>query len=314
MEPQLPVFYSPLFLRHDTGQGHPENAGRLNAVVDYLKKCQNAAVKENEWARKLQWVDPSNREVLTEIYKVHDPQHVAAIKALADSGGGYVDSDTVVSPQSYQVGQLAVAAWLDGVDAVWQRQRPAFVLARPPGHHAEHSRAMGFCLFSNAAIAAQYALDHYALDRIAILDWDVHHGNGTQSIVENHPQIAYCSLHQTPAYPGTGAATETGKFQNILNLPLPPGSELEDYQTLWQTKVNPFLAEFAADLLIVSAGYDANQADPLAGICLQPSDYGWLTQACLSLTSKVLFGLEGGYNYVTLARSVAETLRVACDA
>lgn len=312
MEYQLPVFYSTVFSSHDTGAMHPENAGRLTAVVDYLKNCQNSQGKENEWARKIQWIEPSLREVLTEVYKVHNPQHIERLKALANRGGGRVDSDTVVSSQSYQVGLRAVAAWLDGIDSVRRRQKPAFVLARPPGHHAEANRAMGFCLFSNAAIAACYALDTCA-SKVAILDWDVHHGNGTQSIVEEHPQLAYCSFHQSPAYPGTGAETETGKFYNILNLPLPPGSQLADYQRLWHTKAEPFLAEFAADLLIVSAGYDANQADPLAGICLQPSDYGWFTQECLSLTSQVLFGLEGGYDYGTLARSVAATIQAACE-
>lgn len=310
MEYKFPIYYAPSFLSHDTGRGHPENAGRLSAVVDYLKNCQNSDAKENEWAQKIQWATPSERAVLTEVHKIHTPQHIARIKALAERGGGYLDSDTVVSPQSYQIGLLAVAAWLDGIDTVWQHQRPAFVLARPPGHHAEKARAMGFCLFSNAAIAAQYALDTYA-SKVAILDWDVHHGNGTQSIAEDHPQIAYCSFHQSPAYPGTGATNETGNFQNILNLPLRPGSQISDYQALWHTKAQPFLTEFAADLLIVSAGYDANQADPLASICLQPSDYGWFTKACLSLTSKVLFGLEGGYDYATLARSIAATVKAA---
>ncbi|MEL6939386.1 MAG: histone deacetylase [Cyanobacteria bacterium J06598_1] len=308
----FPVFHSALFANHDTGTRHPENAGRLTAVVNYLKTCQASSEKEFDWAENIRWVEPSNRGVLDYVNKVHNPDYVAMLEAFSKGEGGYLDSDTVMSPQSYQVALLAVAAWLDGLDWVWQQGKPAFVLARPPGHHAERDRAMGFCLFSNAAIAAHYALDRLDACRVAILDWDVHHGNGTQALIESHSQLAYCSFHQSPAYPGTGKLEETGQFQNVLNLPLPPGSQIADYQALWQQQAKPFLAEFDADLLIVSAGYDANQADPLAGICLQPEDYGWFTQECLSLTPKLLFGLEGGYDYPTLARSVAETIRTVC--
>ncbi|MGD1897983.1 MAG: histone deacetylase [Phormidesmis sp.] len=313
MNSPFPVFYSALFAGHDTGTRHPENAGRLTAVVDYLKTLQQSLTKEAEWAQNIQWIEPSNRAVIDHVKKVHSLAYVAKLEQVATAGGGYLDSDTVMSPSSYQVGLLAVAAWLDGIDWVWQQQRPAFVLARPPGHHAECDRAMGFCLFSNAAIAAHYALAHLGAKRVAILDWDVHHGNGTQALVLNSPQLAYCSFHQSPAYPGTGQTADTGPFQNILNLPLPPGSQLADYQQLWTTKARPFLSNFGADLLIVSAGYDATQADPLAGICLHPGDYGWFTQECLSLTPKSLFGLEGGYDYTALARSVAATIRTACS-
>ena len=323
MKHELPVFYDDLFLSHDTGQGHPENAGRLKAVVEYVKSLQQAAFDsrqdETVWSQQVSWVTPSSRMVLDHINRVHDAAYVAALDAFAKKGGGLVDSDTVVSARSYEAALLAVAAWLDGVDWVMSHGSPGFVLARPPGHHAEKAQGMGFCLLSNAAIAAHYALNHAALNhissvnRVAILDWDVHHGNGTQSLVENDARIRYCSFHQSPAYPGTGAASERGLHENVLNIPMPPGSQLGDYQTLWELKARAFLEGFTPDLLIVSAGYDATAADPLAGVSLMPEDYGWFTRECLKITSKTLFGLEGGYDYRALAESVAATLRSAVE-
>ncbi|NEO46041.1 MAG: histone deacetylase, partial [Moorea sp. SIO4A3] len=187
----------------------------------------------------------------------------------------------------------------------------AFVLARPPGHHAERQRGMGFCLFSNAAIAAYYALEQSGVERVAILDWDVHHGNGTQDVVERDARIAYISLHQSPCYPGTGQASEQGFHNNVLNLPMAPGSTLADYQPMFEQKVMPCLTKFQPDLLIVSAGYDANAADPLANIALQPEDYGLFTNYCLQLTRRIVFGLEGGYELTALAQSVVATIE-AC--
>jgi acetoin utilization deacetylase AcuC-like enzyme len=167
---------------------------------------------------------------------------------------------------------------------------------------------MGFCIFSNAAIAAHYALRQPNVNRVAILDWDVHHGNGTQAIVEANAQIAYCSLHEFPHYPGTGAASERGAHGNVLNLPLPSGSTMADYEPVFQQQVVPFLQAFQPDLLIVSAGYDANRADPLASMALQPGDFGQFTRYCLQLTRRLLFGLEGGYDLESLAQSVVATI------
>ncbi|MEL6469261.1 MAG: histone deacetylase [Cyanobacteria bacterium J06623_4] len=313
MDSRFPVFYADVFLGHDTGVGHPENSGRLTAVVDYLNRCQTSAEKGYEWAQKIDWLTPSERSALAAVERVHDAGYLQLLKAISSRGGGQLDGDTSMSTQSYDVALLAVTAWLDGVDWVWQQRSPGFALVRPPGHHAERSQGMGFCLLGNAAIAAHYAIDTLGAKRVAILDWDVHHGNGTQALVAESAQIAYCSFHQSPAYPGTGAATETGQHSNVLNIPLPSGSTLPDYQRLWTEKARPFLAGFDADMMLVSAGYDATQADPLAGICLQPADYYWFTQACLSLTPAVLFGLEGGYDYQALAQSVAATIRAACE-
>ncbi|MEL6260788.1 MAG: histone deacetylase [Cyanobacteria bacterium J06626_6] len=313
MDSRFPVFYTDVFLGHDTGDSHPENSGRLTAVVDYLNCCQMSTEKGLEWAQKIEWLSPSARATLPIVERVHDAGYLQRLKTISAEGGGYLDGDTALSTQSYDVALLAVAAWLDGADWVWRQRSPGFALVRPPGHHAERGQGMGFCLLSNAAIAAHYALDTLGAKRVAILDWDVHHGNGTQALVATNSQIAYCSFHQSPAYPGTGAATETGQHGNVLNIPMPPGSTLLDYQRLWSAKAEPFLVSFDADVLLVSAGYDANQADPLAGICLQPADYYWFTQACLSLTPAVLFGLEGGYDYQALAQSVAATIRAACE-
>ncbi len=326
MAQKFPIFYSSLFLGHDTGATHPENAGRLTAVVDYLKNCQqkhsendvygsdSGTASKRDWATKIQWINPSDRAVLPDIYRVHEAGYVKALEAFAKRGGGQVDADTIMSTQSYDLALLAVAAWLDGADWVGQYGSPAFALVRPPGHHAEYARGMGFCLLSNAAIAAHYALANLPeVNRVAILDWDVHHGNGTQSLVEACDRIAYCSFHQSPAYPGTGAPTETGLHNNVLNIPMSAGSQLADYQALWKAKAQPFLKAFDADFMIVSAGYDANHADPLASVSLQPEDYGWFTQACMRLTPKILFGLEGGYDYRALAESVAATIQSAIE-
>jgi acetoin utilization deacetylase AcuC-like enzyme len=299
----IAVIYSPEFLEHNTGYGHPEKAKRLTAIIEALQGVS--------WQEQIDWKTPTpvdSRNVLAEIEKIHTPEHIERIKRVAESGGGYLDGDTPISSRSYEVALLAVSAWLDGVDQVLNQQ-PAFVLARPPGHHATRDTAMGFCLFSNAAIAAHYALTKPQIKRVGILDWDVHHGNGTEAIVQDNPNIAYCSLHQHPCYPYTGTEKTTiGKYQNILNLPLPAGSAIADYQHLFAQEVSPFFHHWQPDLLIVSAGYDANDSDPLAGISLQPEDYQILTKYVLNLTKYPLFGLEGGYHLNALARSVVATL------
>jgi acetoin utilization deacetylase AcuC-like enzyme len=298
----LPIIYSDRFLQHDTGTFHPEKPDRLTAIV--------TALQQAPWHEQLDWREPTSildRSPLPLIAQIHDPNYVNRVRTLSIKGGGRIDNDTPVSAQSYDVAQLAVNAWIDGVDMVRQSAQPAFVLARPPGHHAVAATGMGFCIFSNAAIAAHYALAQ-GIQRVTILDWDVHHGNGTQAIVENNPQISYCSLHEYPHYPGTGQPNERGMFDNVLNIPLAAGSTLSDYQAMFEQKVLPFLSRSQPELLIVSAGYDANRADPLANIALEPEDYGVLTEYCLSVTRSVLFGLEGGYDFDSLGRSVVATI------
>lgn len=301
----LSIIYSDEFLEHDTGSFHPERPSRLTAITTVLKTAP--------WADQLQWQLPTPvttqlDRLMQALQAVHPVAYVQAVERLAQQGGGRIDPDTIVSGQSYDVALLAVSAWLDGVDRVLETGNPAFVLARPPGHHALSERGMGFCIFSNAAIAAYYALNQPNVHRVAILDWDVHHGNGTQAIVEANPNIVYCSLHEFPHYPGTGAANEQGKYENVLNFPLAAGSTLETYEPLFQRSIVPFLQKFQPDLLIVSAGYDANQADPLADIALQPRDFSVFTKYCLQVSNRILFGLEGGYDLDTLAQSVAATI------
>ncbi|GAB4528265.1 MAG: histone deacetylase [Pleurocapsa sp.] len=297
------VIYSDEFLEHQTGYGHPEKPSRLTAIVEALKTV--------EWQKQITWQLPTEvtkRSVLPLIQQIHTPEHIDRIKRVAAKGGGYLDGDTPISARSYEVALLAVSAWLDGVDRVLETHQPAFVLARPPGHHATRDTAMGFCLFSNAAIAAHYALQQPHIQRVGILDWDVHHGNGTEAIVQNNPQIIYCSLHQYPCYPGTGQRGDRGKYNNILNLPMNAGSTIKDYQPVFEEEVIPFLSKFKPDLLIISAGYDANADDPLAEIALHPSDYALLTKYVLQITNNLLFGLEGGYHLGALAKSVVATL------
>ena len=302
-ETMLPIIYSDEFLLHDTGSFHPERPQRLTAIVE--------ALKDVPFADQLKWQLPTpvaNRDVMPWLQKVHTQEHIDRVELIAKRGGGNLDGDTPVSAYSYDIALLAVNAWLDGVDRVLATEDPAFVLARPPGHHAERDRGMGFCLFSNAAIAAVYALEQPDIKRVAILDWDVHHGNGTQNFVEHHPKLAYCSLHQSPCYPGTGKADERGEYKNVLNIPLPPGSAIAEYQRAFELEVMPFLSIYRPDLLIVSAGYDANADDPLARIDLQPDDFAIFTEYCLKLTRRIVFGLEGGYDLAALAESVVATI------
>ncbi|MEW6494232.1 MAG: histone deacetylase [Cyanobacteriota bacterium] len=299
----LPVIYSDEFLEHDNGRFHPERPERLTAIVNALKAAP--------WADKIEWQLPTSvetRSVMPLLKKIHTPLYIELVRETAVTGGGMLDADTPISPRSYDVALLAVNAWLDGVDRVLATDNPAFVLARPPGHHAERERGMGFCLFSNAAIAAEYALEQPGIHRVGILDWDVHHGNGTQDIVETDARIAYCSLHQSPCYPGTGQASERGLYKNVLNLPMSPGSTVTQYQPMFEQRVLPFFRDFQPDLLIVSAGYDAAADDPLAGIALAPEDYGLFTNYCLQLTRRIVFGLEGGYHLTALAQSVVATI------
>jgi acetoin utilization deacetylase AcuC-like enzyme len=298
----FPIIYSDVFLEHETGYFHPENPGRLLAIVE--------AVRRSPIAEAVQWCLPEGDrpDVSHWLGRVHHPSYLQTLRDICVAGGGMLDGDTPLSRRSEAVARLAVAAWLDGVDRVCHGGTPAFVAARPPGHHACPGRGMGFCIFANAAIAAFYAREHLQVSRVAILDWDVHHGNGTQEAIWNSEGMALVSLHQSPLYPGTGSPEEVGAFHHILNLPLPPGAAIAEYEAAFQQRVLPFLHSFAPDLLIVSAGFDANQDDPIAGMRLLPPDYGRLTEWCCHVTPKILFGLEGGYDYDSLGASVVSVI------
>lgn len=308
------LIYSDVFLEHRTGANplkeehpdltqHPESPERLRAIV--------AALHQAIAPEHLEWLAPTpiaQRSVIPYLLAVHTRDYLEHVRSLSERGKGWLDDETPVCDRTNAVAQLAVSAWLDGVDLAADTGEPVFVLARPPGHHALPDRGMGFCVYANAAIAAFYALGKPDIERVAILDWDVHHGNGTQDIVRSHAQIAFCSLHQFPTYPGTGEAHDMGDYDNVLNVPLPPHSRLQEYNKAFVKQIIPFMKRFQPDLLIVSAGFDANAADPLEDMDLQPNDYSVLTNHCLQLNCPIVLGLEGGYAIAELAQSVIATV------
>jgi len=296
------IFSSDRFLQHDTGYGHPERPERLKACIDGINKSLDTD--------QINWVEP-RRANMEEIKLVHTPAHIMNVKNTAERGGFSLDPDTMVSPESYDIALQSSGAWLDGIDKLVDRKESSFVLSRPPGHHAEADQAMGFCLFNNCAIAANYAIQVKGVERVAVLDWDVHHGNGTQHILEMDPNLAYCSLHQWPYYPGTGAEHETGDFKNVLNIPLSIGSGKDQYFDAFDKQVMPFLKAWQPEILLISAGFDASQNDPLGGMQLLPEHFAEFTRYCLDLTPHLLVGLEGGYDLGdlgTCSRAVTEVL------
>ena len=258
----------------------------MRACVSALESC--------EFSKQLNWREPRSATVL-ELERIHSKEHIDHVKSVCASGSGYLDPDTPVCPESYDIALKSAGGWMDGMDEVLAGNS-AFVLSRPPGHHAETDRVMGFCLFSNAALAAVYALKHDTIKKVAIFDWDVHHGNGTQDIVQSNPDIAYVSIHQFPFYPGTGSQLEKGDHNNVLNIPVPSGYGSNEYKLIFDEQVFPFIQNFHPDLLIISAGFDAHQNDPLAGINLEAEDFAYMTKHCLKIQPNLLLGLEGGYD------------------
>jgi acetoin utilization deacetylase AcuC-like enzyme len=299
----ISVIYTDKFLLHKTSDRHPERPERLQAVAQ--------ALREQADNLNIQWIEPTHRDLRQYLSRFHNSIYLQKVEDMANQGGGNFYEDTFVSPNSFDVAMLAVSAWMDGVDLTLKTGYPSFALTRPPGHHALKDTGMGFCLFANAAISAHYALEQPKVERVAILDWDVHHGNGTQEMVENNPQIAFCSIHQSPFFPFTGREKERGICNNVLNIRVKQGYSIKEYKPIFEERVIPFLSEFQPDLIIVSAGYDANEADSLGWLKLQPEDYGVFTKLCLEITPKIVFGLEGGYELNSLAESVIQTIK-AC--
>ncbi len=297
--------YHPDFLKHDTGFGHPESPKRLEAIVRHLKK-------NGHWDQ-LHHIEPRAAS-LDWVTTVHSVGHVRMVERRCLSGEPVLDDgDTHVCPDSFRIALTAVGGALKGVDEVMEgSSRRTFCAARPPGHHAEASKVMGFCLFNNVAAAARYAQKNYGVERVAIVDWDVHHGNGTQEIFYSDPSVLYISLHQYPLWPGTGAAHETGTDEGegfTLNCPMKPGSGETAYLEAFRESVIPKINKFEPQILILSAGFDAHKADPLANISLTERSFELMTTMIREVAERHCAGrivsvLEGGYDLDALAGSV----------
>jgi acetoin utilization deacetylase AcuC-like enzyme len=291
------VFTHPSMLAHQGPPGHPERPERLAAVLAALVPLSLAA-REAPFAP---------REA---VERVHPAAFVAAMEGMfPQAGEGLIaldSGDTFLCEASREAVWRAAGAAVAGVDALMAKQaRAAFCAVRPPGHHAEPAQAMGFCVFNNAAIAAAHALDHHGLSRVAVVDFDVHHGNGTQAAADNEPRLFFASTHQSPLYPGTGAAQERGRHGNVLNATLPPGADGAAWRAVMEATVLPALSDYAPELLIISAGFDAHRADPLANMLLTEADFAWGTHALMRAVgdAPILSTLEGGYDLAALAAS-----------
>jgi acetoin utilization deacetylase AcuC-like enzyme len=294
----------PSSFRHDTG-GHPENARRLTAIEE--------AMSERDWlGLELVEARAATRE---QIERVHSAGHVEAIEALSAAGGGMIDVDTVASEGSWDAALHAAGGAVHATERLIEEGGFAFCGLRPPGHHAERDRAMGFCLFNNVAVAAAHAIAECGAERVLILDWDVHHGNGTEAIFYGSSEVLYSSIHQSPLYPGTGAATDVGSGAGegyTVNLPVPPGSGPDEFLALVQHVVAPIAREWRPGLLCISAGYDAHRDDPLANCEVDDAGYWDMAATVRELADELgvplLICLEGGYSLAALARSVVATL------
>ena len=285
------------YLNHDTGQGHPERADRVSVVVENLRKN-----------KKLIWKKPEKFD--TKYLKIaHKSDYIDEVEnSFPKKGLHFLDGDTIVSPGSRQASSDAVASIITAIDCVQNKEfKNVFCPVRPPGHHAEKDKAMGFCIYNNVAVGAHYLIEKYKFNKIAIIDFDVHHGNGTQNIFYDNEKVLYISTHQYPFYPGTGANNEKGKHSNILNIPLPAGTNSEEYMNAYEHVLKK-LKEFKPEFLLFSAGFDAHQDDPLAQFKLKSKDFYDITKRTLkvinkSINNKVVSILEGGYDLNALKES-----------
>ncbi|WP_395645438.1 histone deacetylase family protein [Terricaulis sp.] len=298
------LYTHPSMLNHHPPRGHAEHAGRLQAVLDALEDMHFDR-REAPLAEK------------SAIERVHPARYVEALEpAFAESAASLVrlDPDTFISAGSREAIYRAAGAAVAAVDAVMAGEdEMAFCAVRPPGHHAEPEAVMGFCIFNNVAIAALHALEHHNLARVAVVDFDVHHGNGTQTVAEKDARVMFCSTHQSPLYPGTGYASEHGLDHNVVNAPLPPGAGSAAWRAAMEQTVLPALDAFAPELILVSAGFDAHKADPLAQMELEDEDFAWAGRTLRQVSlrhckGKLVSTLEGGYDLAALARSASAYL------
>jgi acetoin utilization deacetylase AcuC-like enzyme len=301
--------YNSIYLKHDTGQ-HVENARRLPAIISYLEQT---GLKP-----QLTLIEP-RAALVEELLLVHQKQYIEQVREAARRGGGWLDPDTVMSPASYDVALYAAGGVIRAVEAVMDGEvASAFALVRPPGHHATSRQAKGFCLFNNIAIATQYALAKYKLERILIIDFDVHHGNGTQETFYDNPRVMYISTHEYPFYPGTGSLEETGGGAaegTTINIPLPAGCGDSEYLLVFEQIIVPAARRFNPQLILVSAGCDLHWADPLAMMEVSVSGFGQMVRIIKGLadelcSGRLVFTLEGGYNLDALAASVKATFDI----
>jgi len=306
----------PSFVDHDTGPGHPERPDRMRAIDRVLAHDYFADLVREE--------APSRDDVEAQILLAHPKRYLDMIKdARPEVGEGrvHLDGDTVMSPGSWMAATRAVGAGLHAVDQVMDEGsgiRNAFCQVRPCGHHAETDRAMGFCLFANVAIAGMYARKKHGVERVAVIDYDVHHGNGTQDIFWSDKDLFFASTHQMPLFPGTGAVSETG-VGNICNAPLRSGDDGERFRGAFESRIFPALKNFSPDMILISAGFDAHEADPLASLRLVEADFLWVTEQLIAYAERQCDGrvvsmLEGGYDLTALARSVGVHVRAMMDA
>ncbi len=301
--------YDPIFLEHRM-HGHPESPERLLTTMRALEEAGVLA--------RLTHVEASPI-AMEHLIAVHDGAYIEQVRRMAESGGGYLDPDTYLSARSYEAGLIAAGGLVNLIQAVLSGEVDnGFALVRPPGHHALPSRGMGFCLFNNIAIAARYALDQHNLERVLIADFDVHHGNGTQEIFYDDSHVLYFSTHQYPYYPGTGHWREIGEGEGegyTVNVPLPAGVGDEGYERIFDEILRPLAERYRPQLILVSAGYDAHWADPLAAMRLSITGYANLARALKALADelcqgKLVFTLEGGYNLEVLSHSILATFKV----
>ncbi|WP_068298728.1 histone deacetylase family protein [Pararhodobacter sp. CCB-MM2] len=303
-------FTDPACLGHVTPDGHPERVDRLKSILKALEAPGFDALDRR----------PSDPAPEAELLRCHPQSYVDEIRAAIPAEGIHqLDADTWASPGSWDAALNGLGALNAALDCVLAGEaNNAFAAIRPPGHHAETAKPMGFCLFGNAAIAAKRALDHHGLSRVAVLDFDVHHGNGTQDLLQSEPRALFASSHQFPLWPGTGRADEVGPHGNILNLPLAPGTRGPEFRQAWESMVFPRLEAFQPELIIVSAGFDAHIDDPLAQLALTEEDFFWITQRICDVADahcggRVVSVLEGGYNLDALAASCATHIRVLME-